>query len=149
MRADQVRARILADHREIRGILLSIETLAHDALAGHWRQVGPLRLEGEHLLNRLLDHMYWEDVHLAPALRNAGTWGNTQAEQLDADHLEQRELLRHSLERVGDPTRPAVLLAQNLIDLIALLRSDMDEEDVMLVDDRILRENAFGVELEL
>jgi hypothetical protein len=149
MRTDEVHTRILADHREIRGLLLSIESLARDALAGQWKRAGPLRLEGGYLLNRLLGHMYWEDVHLAPKLRSAGAWGSAQAARLAADHLEQRELLRHSLERVGDRTRPTVLLARNLLDLIALLRSDMDEEDEMLLDERHRPENSLGVELEL
>jgi hypothetical protein len=149
MRADEVRVKIQADHQEIRGALLSIESLSRDALAGRWKRAGPLRLEAEHLLNRLLDHMYWEDLHLAPALRAAGDWGNARAERLDEEHREQRELLRHSLERVGDRTRPTPLLAQNLVDLISLLRADMAEEDELLLDTRLCRESARGVDLDL
>ncbi len=41
------------------------------------------------------------------------------------------------------------LRARNLLDLIALLRSDMDEEDEILLDERHRSENADRVELEL
>jgi len=148
MRAEEIRTRIIDDHVAIRGMLLSIEDLANGVLGGLRRLAGPMRLEGESLLDHLATHMHWEDVHLAPALRKADAWGDERAAQLDLDHAEQRELLTHALARVEDPSRPAALVARNLLDLIELLREDMVEEERTLLDERVLRDDVVGIAVE-
>ncbi len=148
MHPSEIRCRILLDHQTLRGVLLSLERLGQQVSAGHTHLVGPLRLEGEELLARLLTHMKWEDVHLRPALLAADAWGEARAERLDRDHREQRALLEHSLSRVQDTSRPAPLLARNLLDLIALLRTDMDEEERDLLDPRVVRDDVVGINVE-
>ncbi len=148
MHPSEIRRRILSDHQALRGMLLSLESLGQQVSAGQRHLVGPLRLEGEALLDRLLTHMKWEDVHLRPALLAADAWGEARAERLDRDHREQRALLEDSLSRVRDPSRPACLLARNLLDLIALLRTDMDEEERDLLDTRVLRDDVVGIDVE-
>jgi hypothetical protein len=148
VRPSQIRAQVLDDHLAIRGMLLGLEDLANAVLGGRRELLRPLRLEGVSLLERLDRHMYWEDVHLAPALRRADAWGEERAEHLDRDHAEQRELLTHALERVEDPTRPAELLARNLLDLVALLREDMEDEERSLLDERVLRDDVVGIDVE-
>ena len=129
-------------------MLLSLESLGQQVSAGQTHLVGPLRLEGEALLARLLTHMRWEDIHLRPALLAADAWGEARAERLDRDHREQRALLEDSLSRVRDPSRPARLLARNLLDLIALLRTDMGEEERDLLDERVIRDDVVGIDVE-
>ena len=145
MHPSQIRRRILSDHQTLRGVLLSLESLGQQVSAGQRHLVGPLRLEGEALLARLLTHMKWEDVHLRPALLAADAWGEARAERLDR---EQRALLEDSLSRIQDPSRPASLLARNLLDLVALLRTDMDEEERDLLDERLIRDDVVGIDVE-
>ena len=42
-------------------------------------EIGPLRLETETFVKLLREHTDWEDLHLAPALRDADPWGGSSA----------------------------------------------------------------------
>ena len=139
MKPSEVRQRILEDHEVIRAILVSLEYLAGQVIAGSQSLGGPLRLEGEGLLVRLHTHMGWEDTYLRPALLEAKKWGEMRAHQLDADHREQRELLTLALDRLQDPSRPPILVARGVLDLVKLIRADMDEEEQAMLGERILR----------
>jgi hypothetical protein len=148
MQPSELRDRILADHVALRGILDHVAGLAEELAGGERQLTGPLRLAAEELVERLERHMQWEDRYLAPALRRADAWGEERARQLDRDHHEQRELLAHTLERIRDHGRPAVVLAQGLRDLVQLLRDDMDEEEGTLVSVRVLRDDVIAIDPE-
>jgi hypothetical protein len=148
MKPSEVRRQILADHVAVRGMLLSVEALARQVIAGERSLSGALRLEGEGLLAFLRNHMSWEDRYLAPALHAADSWGSERAEQLDSDHREQRQLLQHSLETIEDESRPAALVARNLLDLVQLLRDDIEHEETALLDERVLRDDVVGIDVE-
>ena len=93
--------------------------------------------------------MHWEDVHLRPALLEIpDAWGKEHAEELDRDHREQRELLSDALDRVQDPSRPPSLVARNLLDLVELLRADMEQEERDLLDERVLRDDLVTIDAE-
>ncbi len=148
MQPSEVRRRILHDHQLLRGILLSVEGLAREVVEGEAKQVGALRLEGETLLERLLEHMRWEDLYLRPALLDTPGWGEERAERLDRDHREQRELLQHSLAGIQDLSRPPIVVARQLQDLVRLLREDMEEEESLLVNERVLRDDVVAIDVE-
>ena len=148
MKPSEVRRHILADHVTVRGMLLSVESLAQQVIAGERNLTGALRLEGEGLLAFLREHMSWEDRYLAPALRAADAWGAARAEQLESDHREQRQLLQHSLETTEDESRPPVLVARNLLDLVQLLRQDIEDEESALLDERVLRDDVVGIDVD-
>jgi hypothetical protein len=148
MKASELRQYILADHLALRGILDHVAGLADELAAGDRQLAGPLRVAAEELLDRLERHMRWEDSHLAPALRDADAWGEERARRLDRDHREQRELLAHTLDRIRDHGRPAVVLARGLRDLVQLLRDDMHEEEVTLLDPRVLRDDVISLDPE-
>jgi iron-sulfur cluster repair protein YtfE (RIC family) len=129
-------------------MLMSLEHVAERVRGGDPSLVGALRLEGEELLRRLQEHMLWEDLHLAPALRQADAWGEERAARLDSDHREQRQVLAHCLDAVSDPSRPTSVVARTLIDLIGMLREDMEEEERLLLDERVLRDDVIGIDVE-
>ena len=139
MRPSEVRRQVLADHAALRDKLSSLQKVARQVLEGKRSVLGTLRLEGEALLKILLEHMQWEDVNLDPALRRSDAWGDERAAQLARDHREQRELLEHALRGLEDQTRPAVVLARSLVDLVELLGEDMADEEAALLDERVLR----------
>jgi hypothetical protein len=129
-------------------MLASIEGLSREVLDGEGHLGGALRLEGEGLLEALGEHMSWEEQHLVPALRASDAWGDARVERLFADHREQRGLLEHALARLRDPTRPAVLIARNLLDLVSLLRHDMKDEESCALGEDLLRDDATAVDAE-
>ncbi|MDH3213251.1 MAG: hemerythrin domain-containing protein [Myxococcales bacterium] len=144
MKPSEVRQQVLAEHAALRDKLAELEQIAHPVLEGERGGLRSLRLEGETLLKLLLDHIQWEDVNLEPALRRSDVWGDARAEKLARDHREQRELLEHALRGLQDQSRPAVIIARSLVDLVALVREDMIDEEASLLDERVLRDDAGG-----
>lgn len=148
MRPSEVREQVLADHSVLRRMLESLEDLARQVRLGERALLGPLRCEGEALLSRLREHMKWEDRYLSAALRDADDWGEERAERLAADHREQRELLGFAVERLRDQTRPPVMIARDLENLVTLLREDMEDEEATLLDERVLRDDVIAIDAE-
>jgi hemerythrin-like domain-containing protein len=140
MKPSEVRERVLAEHDALRARLNHLDQAARQVLAGERALLGALRLEGEALLKLLLEHMQWEDVHLAPALLRADPAGAERAAQLAREHREQRELLEHTLRALQDQTRPTVVLARSLVDLADLLQREMADEEASLLEERVLRD---------
>jgi hypothetical protein len=138
MRPSEIRRCVLGDHFVIREMLDSIERLAWLVLRGeHWPE-GSLRLESEALLDRLRDHIQFEDIHLKPALMASGVLGLTGARQLDKDHRLQRRILEDGLAQLQDDERSAMTLARNLLDLVQLVRMDMRSEEAFQLREDIL-----------
>jgi iron-sulfur cluster repair protein YtfE (RIC family) len=148
MQPSEVRRRVLADHERLRRDLERLEGLANEILQGLSGPVGTLRVDAEGLLARLRAHMHWEESYLLPALRGADAWGMERAEQLARDHREQSELLDFVVMRLRDATRPAAIVAGDVCDLVAMLREDMREEEQELLDERVLRDDIVGIEVE-
>jgi hemerythrin-like domain-containing protein len=142
MRASHVRRRILVDHEHLRGLLDEVDQRAVRVARGAEEDVGALRALGLQLLRRFREHLALEDHLLAPALRRAGRIGRERAERLDADHREQRELLDYLLEKVRDPSRPAAVLAAEWRSFVELLRDDMAEEELTILERELLEDRA-------
>jgi hypothetical protein len=139
MKTDDIRKQILADHVALRRTMGRLEGLANGFLAGRDHRYSALRGEAIGFLDAFLVHMEWEDIYLAPALREVGARGEYLASKLTRDHVEQRELLRHILRGLSDSTRPGSIVARNLVDLFGLLREDMVDEEEMLHGVRVRR----------
>jgi iron-sulfur cluster repair protein YtfE (RIC family) len=140
MQPSEVRERVLQEHVALRGLLSRVESLAQLVAADEPARVDDLRAAAESLLDTLASHIEWEDRHLAPALRDANVRGTELEARLVRDHIEQREVLRHALERLHDKGRPAALMARNLLDLVTLLRVDMEDEESSLLGSDVLRD---------
>jgi hypothetical protein len=123
---------------------LSLEALSKEVLDEGRLVAGPLRMQAEALLSQLRDHMDWEDVHLLPALLATDVSGEERAEQLASEHREQRELLGYALKRIQDTNAPPLILARGLLDLGKVLRQDMEEEESLFLDERVLRDGVAG-----
>ena len=135
MRASRVRIRILSDHEFLRGLLNELDQQAFRVAQGAEEGVIMLRALGLKLLRRFSEHLALEDRFLAPALRRAGPAGRERAEQLGADHREQRELLDYLLDKVRDPSRPAAVLAAEWRSLVELLLDDMAQEEITILEE--------------
>ncbi len=145
MRPSEVRRSVLSDHQKLREQLTKLEQLSRAALAGIQLPLGALRGEAKVLLASLASHMSWEDRYLAPVLLEADAWGDLRCAQLAEDHREQRNLLEYALRQLCDEGRPESIVASNLLDLVALLRDDMNEEESALLDESLLRDDVVGV----
>jgi hemerythrin-like domain-containing protein len=146
MRPSEVRMRVMADHDELRGRLDRLERLALSVAAAD-DAPNDLREEAEAFLDRLAIHMGWEDLHLVPVLREADSWGEVRIERFDKEHREQRELLEYVLRELHDKGRPEAVVARKVLDFVALLRVDMEEEESVFLDERILRDDPVAIDL--
>jgi hemerythrin-like domain-containing protein len=144
----ETRAWILQDHQNLRVLLSQLEDVAQQVQDGDRRLLGPLRLEAERFMHRFEDHTRWEDRYLRPALLDADAWGQERAARLDHDHTEQRKLLEDSLDRLREADRPPAQVARAVLDLIALIRTDMEEEERDLLDPRVLRDDVVAIDTE-
>jgi hemerythrin-like domain-containing protein len=134
MRPEEVRTSVLADHERLRALLIELERIAHSAVEGNSLPRGALRGEAKVLLASLASHMSWEDRYLAPIVRRDCSIGKRRGEKLAEDHREQRALLEYALRQLLDEGRPECVVAGNLLDLISLLRSDMDDEETSILE---------------
>jgi len=147
MRPTEVREYVLADHEALREQLNRIERLAGEVRAGQAPSPSGLRGEAEALLDRLAVHMHWEDRHLVPVLREADSWGDVRVERFAREHREQRELVEYVLRELHDAHRPEDVVAGKVLDLVALLRGDMEEEESAFLDEHLLRDDPVAIDL--
>jgi len=139
---------VLTDHVRLRALLDELESLARRVARGTAEEVDELRRRGEELLTDLGRHMHWEDAYLGPALLDADAWGRERANLLAQDHAEQRQVVDHLFADLRDRKRPALLLAWSLLEFIKLLRADIEREEETLLDERILRDDIVGIDVE-
>lgn len=148
MRPAETREWVLKDHQDLRARLEALEEVGRKVQDGDRRLLGPLRVATEQFLRRFESHTRWEDAHLRPALLEADAWGQERAERLDHDHEEQRELLEYILRQLREAGRPPALVARSVLDLIALIRQDMVDEENDLLDERVLRDDVVSIDFE-
>ena len=148
MEAGSVRKRILEDHEVIRRHLAEVDALARRALAGEDGLDGALRAAGESLRERFLAHLALEDAHLVPALRDSDAWGDERAARVEREHAEQRAQMERLLADLRDRRRTARELAQELLDLVEALVTDMEHEERAVLDPDVLRDDVVGVRVE-
>jgi hypothetical protein len=145
MKPSDVRARVLAEHAEIRAILDRLEPVARALRDGDHVRLDDAEKLREALCERLFAHIDLEDAILAPALRAADAWGKERAAQLLDHHREQRAELA-SLARVAG-LEPAIRGAR-LMRLVEYVRDDMRHEEAGLLDAAVLRDDVVGVAVE-
>ena len=147
MQPEEVRNFVLSDHDKLRERIGRLERMASAVVAGDELPWGALRAEGESFLEQLARHMRWEDVHLVPVLRDADCWGEVRCTQFAEEHREQRESLEYVVRHLRDEGRPDRLVARDVLALAELLRADMEEEESVFLDERVLRNDVIAIDM--
>lgn len=124
-----VRARVLADHENLRCLVGRVADLARRVSEGETRVLSDLRQRGLELHRCFEEHLEMEDHALVPALENAGDEGRELACRVVADHAGQRLLLDYIVRRLEDATRPARVVGQDLMDFTKVVLGDMEDEE--------------------
>jgi len=148
MRPSEIRERVVREHRDLRVRVERVEGLSRASLAGTTGSMEDLRAEARGLIRTLDAHMRWEDENLLPALESADEWGPERVQRMQSDHLEQRELLRYAAGVLDDESRAPELIARTTLDLTRLLRDDMEDEEEVMLDPDVLRDDVIGVDVE-
>ena len=147
MRLVEMRDRLMRDHAALRARVARVESLSRAALSSA-SGIQELRAEARELIRALEQHIGWEDEHVLPVLSDVDEWGPERVQRMQADHLEQRELLRYANSVLDDPSRALELLARTTLDLARLLQDDMEDEEQAVLDPSVLRDDVVGVDVE-
>jgi hemerythrin-like domain-containing protein len=148
MLPSEVRRRVLTDHEALRARLEEIEDLVVVVEEGGAERELSLRMRAVEFLDALERHMQWEERHLVPVLRDSDAWGPERVERFHHEHREQREVLRHILAILGDRDRPATLVARGIRDFAVLMRADMEDEESVFLDPRVVRDDVVAIDVE-
>lgn len=147
MKPSEVRRRILTEHAKLRGLLAELESLVQLVAKGHPEPAEALRERGIEFHDFFLDHLQLEDAILVTALREADAWGEERAALVAREHLEQREMMADMLVRLKDAQRQSGELAADLLELTVRIREDMEQEEQVLLDSRILRDDVVSIDM--
>jgi hemerythrin-like domain-containing protein len=138
MKGAEVREQILEQHAELREMLAGLEPLVKRFEPGSRMVAEELCERGLALYEKLAAHLDLEDDLLVAALRAVREGGQERAEDLAAEHREQRELLEFLIGRLTRECRPTSLVARELRSFIDCLREDMDDEEATLLAPEVL-----------
>lgn len=136
----QVRARVLAEHERLLGMLEPIEALSKRVLSGE-TQDPRLRSWAKDLYAFLKAHLRLENDILVPALAETPGFGKARAAALEAEHREQEAVFERVLGRLA---RKASLenLATELLELSRSLRDDIAQEQQEFLSAELLRDDV-------
>lgn len=143
----EVRARVLAQHQFLRGELNTIRELAkridgkRDAMG-----VAELKARISEFLGRLEQHMSYEEQVLKPVLLEVDPARPALVECMHEDHLEQRREFRRFIAELGN--LHAERLGERVRELARHLLLDMDNEDRVLLNPDVLRDDAISIAQE-
>lgn len=139
MRRAEIRARILADHDEIRDVLDEIDRL-RQRFEQDGSDVGEeIRRVGVGLIEVFAVHLDLEESLLLPVLQTVPERGEQMAARLAHEHKEQRELLDYLMNRLEQSTRPTTLITRELGAFASYVRADMDHEESTILRENLLR----------
>lgn len=141
---EAMRARILREHERIRSLLDHMEALA-GRLAGGDRSTGArLRNWARELASVLRGHLDLEEEILLPAIRRVDALGDARADELLAEHADQRELLGRVVDELCSSSSDAAL-AIGVLELVRALREDIVSEERDFLGEVLLRDSLAAV----
>lgn len=138
---ESILQRVIAEHDVLRGMIERTEVLAKRVVQGRVRFAKDLRDQLKVLEGRFLQHIEMEEKVVAPALLAADAWGPARVERMHEEHARQREILTEmwSAGRHGEPNIFVLALAS--WGFVRMLREDMEEEERVSLNDRVLGED--------
>ncbi|MEZ4270417.1 MAG: hemerythrin domain-containing protein [Myxococcota bacterium] len=140
MRPGEVRERLLSENDHIRVQLAWVEDTAHRLSHNH-ALIQEVRDAATDLVHSMQEHVDFEDIALAPMLREAEAWGEARADELTKHHQQQQEKFKFAIDGIerhrGDPD----LLSQRVLRLAHDIRSEVDEEETKYFGSTIFRDD--------
>jgi hemerythrin-like domain-containing protein len=128
---DDIKSRILSDHREIRALLDEVANLtASISLSKEPASaVGQLTDPIWRLFLFFDEHLVYEERRLVPLLLETHDWGTIRAKRLKDEHHAQREVLRAMIKEFDGRTKSTERLLDDARWLVDSFRQDMTAEE--------------------
>lgn len=142
----EVRAKILAEHAELREHLAGLDGIAGRIAAGE-PALDAARGAVTAFHRALMAHVKDEEAFLLPALEEADGFGPARVEALQREHAEQHESLAALLREI-DAAPGAAELESRVRELVRRVREDMAHEEEVHLSPALLKDSvvtgAFG-----
>jgi hypothetical protein len=127
-----VHARVLRQHAEIRARLRGLDAGAVHACSPH---AGiHLRVSLFRLAVLLESHLQYEEMELAPLIRELDAWGPAREAAMLAEHAEQRTRLEHACFLAESEATGDLELGREVSEVVVSLLDDMAREERELSD---------------
>lgn len=141
-----VRTRVLAEHERLRSVIAEVDKCATMVAAGDEDEdlVERLRGSAERLYHLMETHIDHEDAALAPLIRRIDAWGPVRFEQMQRDHMQQREALALA---VRDLAIKGERLGRTVQSTLWDILHDMKREEHDLLHPDLWREDVTTVEV--
>jgi len=131
MKVEQIKKEMLAEHHQLRGLLDVVKRLAEKVAAGEIALMSSLRSGAQQLTQALIDHMESEERHLAALSRGGSAHWAQHLTEFKHQHVHQRSLLAHFLERV-ESIHASKRLGEVVQAMVVAIRLDMEHEEKAL-----------------
>ena len=143
MKPSELRARVLADHVQLRKLLSEVIGVATRTLAGEKTNPTRLHAKARQLRGALLAHIDMEDKLLYPAIVDVDAWGPVRGDRMRHEHAEQRAALARF---AAVEWRVSTLdMARALDELGNQILEDMHHEEHELLDPDLLRDDVVSI----
>jgi hypothetical protein len=131
MKVEKIKREMLAEHRMLRGLLEGIRGLAEKVAAEDASLVPALRNAAIQLTQALVKHMDSEEQHLAALSRGGSPHWARHLTEFKHQHVHQRSLLAHFLERV-ESIHASKRLGEVIQAMVGAIELDMEHEEQAL-----------------
>lgn len=128
MSSSEVRDQIFSQHGVLRGLLAEAVANA-DHMPASDAELEALRGRAQALYDALAAHMAFEEGVLPAALRDVIGWGAVIHQQMEEDHLRQREMLALAISAIGPTGLSGAELVDNVRSFATTLLIDMESEE--------------------
>ena len=133
MPSSEVRDQIFSQHGMLRGLLAETVAIA-DRVPTSAQELDALRARALALYDALATHMAFEEMVLPAALRDVIGWGAVIQQQMEEDHLRQRETLASAISAIGPAGLSGAELVENVRSFAITLLVDMESEEGALLN---------------
>ena len=148
MLPSEVRKSVLAQHGALRVILNDIELAAGRLDLGEQAALATVLARAELLVDEYEAHIAFEEQEMLPFIADSDSYGSVRVARILDEHAGQRALFGELRRRLGEADRPEMrrAVAQIVRELAAILRIDMDAEEALTVNDKLLRDDVIAID---
>ncbi|HEX8703198.1 MAG TPA: hypothetical protein VF815_30460 [Myxococcaceae bacterium] len=128
MKIEHIKKEMQGEHHQLRCLLDAVRRLAKKVATGEAALMPVLRSGAQLLAQTLIDHMESEEHHLAALSRGSSPHWAQHLAEFKQQHLHQRSLLSHFLERV-ESIHASKRLGEVVQAMVVAIRLDMEHEE--------------------
>jgi iron-sulfur cluster repair protein YtfE (RIC family) len=144
---DEIRQRVLDDHRALRQSMEALQALIREAGESGATPPAPLVVAARDFAAHVAKHMAYEDDVLIPALLESTNWGKVNTRDMVRYHSEQHARLARLGPLLDDDNVGLARFLGALHSVMELVHEDMAHEEHDILVPRMLRDDLVGIDV--